>query len=114
MKAIELESLYIQGQVDDFTDYHLFVRANGVNVPLVVHEEDVTNKNLILWTEEELTKHLADQRCKRIIKDKIIAIEKEIEVGARKGLPTGGLYGELDTVYEILWELFPEEKPKED
>lgn len=114
MKAIELESLYIQGKVDDFTDYNLFVRADGVNVPLVSAEQDVDNKNLILWTEEELTEHLAEQRCKRLLKDKIREVEEALDVGARKGLPTGGLWGELDTLREIFYDLFPEEKPKED
>lgn len=114
MTALELEDLYLTSQVDECEKYHLFVKQGEINIPLVVCETDPNNENLILWTEAELNEHLAKRRCKAILQDKIRELEQDLDRGIKAGMPTGGLYGELDTLYELMYTMFPETKPKEE
>ena len=113
MHALELEDLYNMSKIDEFSNYHLFVRQGDMNVPLVSYETDVDNENLILWTEAELKEHLAKRRCKTILQEKIRELEHDLKQAVKAGMPTGGLYGELDTLYELMYTMFPETKPKE-
>jgi len=113
LPAIELEDLYNIGKIDDFEKYHLFVRQGDINIPLVSYETDVDNENLILWTEAELNEHLAKRRCKVILQEKIREVEHDLDASIKAGMPTGGLHGEVDTLYELMYEMFPETKPKE-
>ena len=50
---------------------------------------------------------------KIILTDKINELEHDLEASIKAGMPTGGLYGELDTLYDLLYTMFPETKPKE-
>lgn len=113
MKTLTVEDLYIQSKIDEFGNYKLYIKSDKGNVPLVSYETDVDNENLILWTEAELKEHLTKRRCKTILQEKIRELEHDLKQAVKAGMPTGGLYGELDTLYELMYAMFPETKPKE-
>lgn len=113
MKTLTVEDLYIQSKIDEFENYKLYIKSDKGNVPLVVHEQYPEENKLVLWTEAELKEHLAKRRCKTILQEKIRELEHDLKQAVKAGMPTGGLYGELDTLYELMYAMFPETKPKE-
>ena len=61
VKGLVLEDLYNQSKVDDFGDYHLFVKGEYVDVPLVAFEICPESKRLVLWTKEDMDNHFENE-----------------------------------------------------